>query len=205
MLGLRVLNHCILPSLKLQKNSLAADKRLWKPTLGYFPGNEHRSRLLTGFPPQQEAMTGSVCLDQQVAQMNSGSWAFACIAFLVPKPPSPYTVTLHARNKTLGMWAMQSCSSETPVQTTSTGKSLLRWGLRLSPAIRPHPDLGCPHRDTPALWAKINRKRKSVFMTQTRPDNFLGANPHTYCKHLSLVGCPSAQSLWAHLPCKARA
>lgn len=53
MLGLRVLNHCILPTLKPQENSLAADKRLWKLTLSFVPGHEHRNGLLTGFSPTQ--------------------------------------------------------------------------------------------------------------------------------------------------------
>lgn len=67
-------------------------------------------------------------------------------------------------------------------------------GLRLSPCIRPHPDLCYLHIHTPALWAEINKKQTSVFMSQAltlaSPDNFLGANPCTSYKHFSLVGCP---------------
>lgn len=48
MLGLRVLNHRILPTLKPQENSLAADKQLWKPTLSFVPSHEQRNGLLTG-------------------------------------------------------------------------------------------------------------------------------------------------------------
>lgn len=53
MLGLRVLNHCILPSFKLQENSLAADEQLWKPTLGFVSGYRQHNGLLTGLSSTQ--------------------------------------------------------------------------------------------------------------------------------------------------------
>lgn len=49
MLGLRVLSHCVLPTHKLQENSLAADEQWWKSILGFVPGHEQRSGLLIGF------------------------------------------------------------------------------------------------------------------------------------------------------------
>lgn len=54
--------------------------------------------------------------------MNSGSWGFADTDN-IPSPPSLELVTLHARNKTLGMWTMPSSSMETPAQTTGTERT----------------------------------------------------------------------------------
>ena len=159
MLGLRVLNHYILPTLKPQENSLAADKHLWKPTLGFVPGHEQRNGLLTGFSSTQAAL-----LQRQEAFVSISRllgwilfWVEPCEHSILSSHTSlpPYSLTLHARNKTLRMWAMRRCSSETPVQTTNTGKSLLRWASSepLHPTP-PWPWLSMLHIHTPALWAR---------------------------------------------------
>lgn len=58
-----------------------------------------------------------------------------------------YSVTLHARNKTLGMWGMWSRSSETPVQTNQRGANPPTPGPHLKPLHPtppwPRPIAGC--------------------------------------------------------------
>lgn len=162
MLGLRVLNHLILPTLKPQENSLAADKQngsqLWALSLAM------DSPMGCWQVPHQHKL--HCCSDRKRLSQSAGCsdefWesSLARIAFLVPTPPSPYSVTLHARNKTLGMWAMQSCSSKTPVQTTNTGHSFLhRASSEPLHPTPPWPQLPVLHTRTPALWAQKSRNK----------------------------------------------
>lgn len=89
--GLRVLNHCILSTLKPQENSLAADKQLWKPALGFVPCLEQCNRLLTvSHQHKPGCCNDRKCLSQSAGCLDE-FWelSLARIAFLVPTPCLP--------------------------------------------------------------------------------------------------------------------
>lgn len=87
--------------------------------------------------------------------------------------------------KTLGMWAMQSCSSETPVQTTNTGVSLRLWAS--SEGLHPTPPWPRPPPCTQSLWAQIvkkkTKKKKQESAFRLKPDQarqFPGGSSHRH-------------------------
>lgn len=101
--------------------------------------------------------------------------------------------------KTLGMWAMQSCSSETPVQTTNTGVSLRLWAS--SEGLHPTPPWPRPPPCTQSLWAQIVKTR-ICFQIEARPGQTIS------WWQLSQTLFPHSLQfihLWTRLPRKSRA
>lgn len=84
--------------------------------------------------------------------------------FVVPSTPSPYAVTVRTRNKTLGMWTMQSCSVDTPVRRANTRQILLRLVLSQPPhPTPPWPRLPlCPPETQPVFLPQALTQVSSV-------------------------------------------
>lgn len=215
MLGLRVLNHCILSTLKPQENSLAADKQLWKPTLGFVPGHEQRNGLLTGFSSTQAGL-----LQWQEAFVSISrflGWILGVELRMhsilsshtsLPQLGDPPRQEQNPGNVSYaGLQLGDTCSDN-----QHRGKASYA-GARRSHCFRPRPDLGPPpytHSITVGTKVKI---QASVFMsqalTQARRAKIISrwqtfaALTNTFL--LYDVFNPFIKELWPHLPRKARA
>lgn len=119
MLGSGALNDYVLPTIKPQENSLAADKQLWKPPLvaaDRFLINTNCAAAMTGgVVPISRSLWGILGVER---------CAYSILSSHTTLPPTTRW-PLHSVNQTQGMWGMQGSSLETPVQTNNAGQRLL--------------------------------------------------------------------------------